>query len=121
MSERILIGDRLKELREKTKVNQEVVAIAIGISRARYSHYENNHVEPDIELIGKLADYYNVTTDYLLGKSNNPNLVEDAYIDEEIKKLQDDLQVWYIDEPKDKKMKLQMLERMLKSFQDDEK
>lgn len=66
-----ILGDRLKELRNKKGINQEHVAIDIGISRARYSHYENNHVEPDIEILRKLASYYDVTTDYLLGHSND--------------------------------------------------
>lgn len=60
-------GDRLKLLRNKKGKNQAEVANSIGISRARYSHYENNHVEPDMELLKKIAKYYNVSTDYLLG------------------------------------------------------
>lgn len=68
-----VLGDRLKDLRRKKGINQEHVAIDLGISRARYSHYENNHVEPDAEMLRKLATYYNVTIDYLLGNSDNPN------------------------------------------------
>ncbi|WP_404814827.1 helix-turn-helix domain-containing protein [Virgibacillus alimentarius] len=68
-----VFGKRLKILRNKKKKNQEDVAKDLGISRARYSHYENNHVEPDIDLIRKLADYHNVNTDYLLGRTNKPN------------------------------------------------
>lgn len=68
-----VLGVRLKELRRKKGINQEHVAIDLGISRARYSHYENNHVEPDAEMLRKLATYYNVTIDYLLGNSDNPN------------------------------------------------
>jgi len=60
-------GERLKTLRNKKGKNQEEVAYSIGISRARYSHYENNHVEPDMDLLKKIAKYYNVSTDYLLG------------------------------------------------------
>ncbi len=74
-----LLGDRLKELRNKSKKNQETVANEIGISRARYSHYENNHVEPDIELIKKLAEYYMVTIDYLLGNTTYPNPHDDEF------------------------------------------
>lgn len=73
MTRNTSIGERLKKLRNNFGKNQETVAKEIGISRARYSHYENNHVEPDIDLIKKLASYYNVTTDYLLGKNDNPN------------------------------------------------
>ena len=71
-----IFGRRLKELRNKKGESQEAVANAIGISRARYSHYENNHVEPDIDLIRKLADYHNVDADYLLGRSNFPRQID---------------------------------------------
>jgi transcriptional regulator with XRE-family HTH domain len=65
-----LIGEKLKKLRGKK--TQEEVAKAIGISRARYSHYENERSEPDSEILQKLADYYKVTIDYLLtGKELN--------------------------------------------------
>lgn len=69
-----MIGERLIKLRgNKT---QKYVAEKLGISRARYSHYENNHVQPDYELLQKIADYYNVSVDYLLGRTDkefNPN------------------------------------------------
>jgi transcriptional regulator with XRE-family HTH domain len=62
-----LLGDRLKSLRGKK--TQEDVAKIIGISRARYSHYENGRSEPDTDTLQKLADFYGVTTDYILGRS----------------------------------------------------
>ncbi|MEJ9210086.1 helix-turn-helix domain-containing protein [Bacillus smithii] len=68
-----MIGDRLKKLRGKR--SQEEVAQKIGISRARLSHYETGRSDPDPEVIKKLADFYGVTTDYLLGKTDDPNLV----------------------------------------------
>ncbi|WP_404454002.1 helix-turn-helix domain-containing protein [Virgibacillus necropolis] len=66
-----VLGKRLKLHRAKYNKSQEEVSKAIDVSRARYSHYENNHVEPDIEVIKKLADYYNVSSDYLLGITNS--------------------------------------------------
>nr|WP_164671143.1 helix-turn-helix transcriptional regulator [Virgibacillus doumboii] len=66
-----MFGKRVKYLRNKRGISQERVADAIGISRARYAHYENNRVEPDLDLIRKIADYYDVTTDYLMGRTEN--------------------------------------------------
>src|SRR5690625_1100491 len=114
-----IFGKRLKRLREHTGKNQEDVANAIGISRARYSHYENNHVEPDMDLIRKLADYYKVTTDYLLGRSNDVDLLTDEEIDQEIQEITKDLNVWYKDEPEDKREKLKMLRKIIKTFTED--
>lgn len=119
MSDKILIGDRLRSLRKKQGKNQEVVASDIGISRARYSHYENNHVEPDIELIKKLAVYFNVTTDYLLGGNTDVDLMSDDEIDEELKELMSEMNVWFKDEPKDRKEKLKMLRKAFRIVSED--
>ncbi|MEH7503253.1 helix-turn-helix transcriptional regulator [Neobacillus drentensis] len=79
-----MLGTRLKELRGKK--SQEEVSKKIGISRARYSHYENNRSQPDNELLNKLADYYHVTVDYLLGRTDE----KDGTIDQkEINKHDD--------------------------------
>lgn len=59
-----MIGERLKKLRGKR--SQEEVAQQIGISRARLSHYENERSEPDHEILKKIADFYKVTTDFLI-------------------------------------------------------
>lgn len=59
-----MFGDRLKKLRGKS--TQEDVAKFIGVSRARYSHYENGRSEPDLEVLKKLAEYFNVSIDYLI-------------------------------------------------------
>lgn len=62
-----VIGKRLKKLRgDKT---QEEVAKDIGLSRARYAHYEQGRSEPNLELIEKFANYFKVSSDYLLGLS----------------------------------------------------
>lgn len=81
-----IFGKRLKELRSATGKNQEDIANTVGISRARYSHYENNHVEPDIDLIRKIADVFNVTTDYLLGRTNAKNI--DEQMEQDMKRLE---------------------------------
>ena len=59
------LGEKLKLLRGTR--TQENVSNALGLSRARYSHYENNRVEPDMDILKRLAEFYNTTTDYLLG------------------------------------------------------
>lgn len=76
-----MLGDRLVELRGKR--TQQFVSEELGISRARYSHYENNHAQPDNSLLKKMAEYYNVSIDYLLGKSNNKfNVQEQEFLSE---------------------------------------
>lgn len=64
------LGRRLKFLRDAR--TQEEVSKKLGLSRATYSHYENDRVEPDTLMLNKMADFFGVTTDYLLGRTDLP-------------------------------------------------
>lgn len=61
-----MLGDKLKALRNQLNRTQENVATDLEMSRASYSHLENNRNQPDNETLKKLADYYSVSVDYLL-------------------------------------------------------
>lgn len=62
---------RLKDLREDKDLRQEDVAEILGISQTVYSRYERGfQTTPVIHLL-KLADYYRVSTDYILGRINS--------------------------------------------------
>jgi len=69
-----LLGKRLKALREKKGISQKFVATKIGVNNSTLSGYESGYREPDGETLSRLADFYEVTTDYLLGRSNNSQL-----------------------------------------------
>ncbi len=56
----------LKEIRKKKKLNQQKVAYDLFISREALSHYENGKRNPDLKMLVKLSDYYNVSIDYLI-------------------------------------------------------
>ena len=80
---------RLKELRKKNKLTQQEVAEKLFITQHGYSNYEIQKVEPNINILCKLADLYNVTIDYLIGR----DFVWDiGYLDDKqkniVKKLQ---------------------------------
>lgn len=66
---------RLSELRKTKGVSQQVVADFVDVDRSTYSRYENGEVRPDINTITKLAGYFGVSTDYLLGIDNQPKRV----------------------------------------------
>lgn len=66
-----MFGNRLKQLRKNNNKTQEDISKILGISRGAYSHIENGRNEPDMETIVKLANIFEVSTDYLLGKSTN--------------------------------------------------
>ena len=64
--------ERLKELRKNAKLNQKQVADVLGLTVSAYGNYELGQREPNIESLCKLADYYGVSVDYLIGHVSNP-------------------------------------------------
>ncbi|EDN8735510.1 TPA: helix-turn-helix domain-containing protein [Listeria monocytogenes] len=78
-----MFGNNLKKLRNKAGKTQEDIAKILGISRGAYSHIENGRNEPDIETIVKLAEIFEVSTDYLLGRDDNSDLLA-AHIDDDV-------------------------------------
>lgn len=63
----ISIADRLRELRATKKLNQDEVAEACGISRIALARYETGTRTPRAGYVARLAEYYGVTIDYLMG------------------------------------------------------
>ncbi|HLR34674.1 MAG TPA: helix-turn-helix transcriptional regulator [Tissierellales bacterium] len=66
-------GERLKQVRENNNLTREDLANKLNISYSAISKYETNIRFPDQETLSKIADLFNVTTDYLLGRSDIPN------------------------------------------------
>ena len=67
-----MLGNKLKQLRISKNKTQQQVADYLGITRAAYSHFENNRNDPDKETLVKLAILFDVTTDFLLGRNHTP-------------------------------------------------
>lgn len=61
-------GNIFKELRIQNQKSQTQVAAALGVSRSTISMYECGEREPDLATLQKIADYYNVDMNYLLGQ-----------------------------------------------------
>ncbi|HHV30479.1 helix-turn-helix domain-containing protein [Acetivibrio mesophilus] len=60
----------LKQLREEKRLSQKDIADYLGITRQAVASYELAKREPDYEVLKKLADYFDVSIDYLLGRAN---------------------------------------------------
>lgn len=69
----VKIGGALKRFRKEFKLTQTDVANKLGILQQTYYKYETDKVKPSVEVIIKLANDYDVTTDYLLGRSDEPH------------------------------------------------
>ena len=65
---------RLKELRKRKKISQLKLAIDLNTNQNTISRYETGEREPSISDLIKIADYFNVTLDYLVGRSDVNNL-----------------------------------------------
>ena len=67
------LGKTIKYLREQKGITQEKLAKSLNVIRGTLSNWEIDHAIPDIETIKKIAEFFNVSTDYLLGRSDKKN------------------------------------------------
>ena len=64
----------LRGIREDNDIKQKDIAKYLNVSQNTYSQYETGIIALTAEVLIKLADYYNVSIDYLLDRTSNPNL-----------------------------------------------
>lgn len=65
---------RLKELRKSKKISQLKLAMNLNMNQNTISRYETSEREPGINELIKIADYFNVSIDYLLERTDNPEI-----------------------------------------------
>lgn len=63
-------------LREKKGISQLKLSLDLGLNQNSISRYENGTREADYETLIKIADYFNVSLDYLLERTENPNMLK---------------------------------------------
>lgn len=68
--EGMLFADRLRELRTQRNLTQFELASKLDVNKQTISQYERGVRRPDLESLSALCDYFNVSTDYMLGKSD---------------------------------------------------
>lgn len=66
----MILGERLKKLREENHIKQEDVAKGMEIPLRTYCRYEYGEREPVATVLWRMADFYHVTVDYLIGRSD---------------------------------------------------
>lgn len=62
---------KLKELRKQNNLSQAEIAKILNTSQQNYNRYENGKIEPDLKTLYKLADFFNVSLDYLCDRQYN--------------------------------------------------
>lgn len=68
----MLFPSRLKDLRIQRGVTQKAIAEGIGVAPVSLQRFEYGTVKPKLDTVARLADFFNVSVDYLIGRSNNP-------------------------------------------------
>ena len=78
---RIMLGDKIKELRKRDHRTQDDLASALGITNQAVSRWEMNKAYPDVEIIPAIANYFHVSIDELFGYSNDRERTLSSYIE----------------------------------------
>jgi len=66
-----MIGDTLNKTRKAQGLTAQQMADYLGVNLRAYRYYESNDRQPSLQMLTKIADKLNVSTDYLLGRTNN--------------------------------------------------
>ena len=70
-----MLNENIKSLRLARGISQVELAKVLGVTKQTISNWENNNIQPSIEMLVSLADYFGTSTDYLLGR-NKINMVD---------------------------------------------
>ena len=65
-----MFANRIKNLRQSRELNQVQLSEKIGVKKQSVSNWENDNIMPSVEMLVKIADYFGVSTDYLLGRDS---------------------------------------------------
>ncbi|SHE94827.1 Transcriptional regulator, contains XRE-family HTH domain [Thermoanaerobacter uzonensis DSM 18761] len=65
-----MLGERIKELRKKKGVTQKELALYLGVSDRAVGYYESGQRTPPPDILQKIADFFHVSVDYLLGRTD---------------------------------------------------
>jgi transcriptional regulator with XRE-family HTH domain len=77
-----ILGQRIRQLRERKGMSQDDLGKVLSLGRAAIGHYESGFRNPDPPTLQRIADYFSVSADWLLGRTDDPRglkqLMEDA-------------------------------------------
>ena len=72
------LSENIKTLRMSKGVSQVSLARTLGVTKQCVSNWENDNIQPSIDMLMKLADYFNISTDELLGRSSGSTVSLDG-------------------------------------------
>ena len=68
----ITFNEHLRKIRKDKGITQKATAIAVGTNERNYQDWEYGKIKPTFDALISLADFFNVSLDYLVGRSDNP-------------------------------------------------
>jgi len=69
-----MLNETIRELRQNRGISQVTLAEALGVTKQSVSNWENDNIQPSIEMLVKIAKYFSVSTDYLLGLTEKESI-----------------------------------------------
>ena len=84
-----MLNDRIKELRPAKRMTQVDLAKRLGLTKQCVSNWENDNVLPSVEMLSRIADFFGVSTDYLLCRDDGQTLDVNGLSPDEIAHLQE--------------------------------
>ena len=79
-----MLGENIKSFRLSKNINQVEFAKMLGVTKQCVSNWENDNVVPSIEMLCRIADFFNVSTDFLLGRVEERSLDASGLLEEQI-------------------------------------
>ena len=83
-----MLGERIRELRTAKRLNQVELAALLGVTKQSVSNWENENIQPSIEMLVRLADILRVSTDYLLSREDKTYIEVSGLSSDEIQHIQ---------------------------------
>lgn len=71
-----MFNEKLRQLRKERKITQKELSNILGIAQTTYAGYETGRYEPDFKILVVIADFFKVSTDYLLGRYDNNQIAK---------------------------------------------
>ncbi len=83
-----MLGDKIREIRLARKISQVELAKILDVTKQSVSNWENENIQPSIEMLSKIADALNVSTDFLLSRDDRRYLDVTGISEKSIQNLQ---------------------------------
>ena len=77
-----MLGERIKTLRLAHSLSQVELGAALSVTKQTVSNWENGYIQPSVDMLVRVADYFHTTTDYLLGRDNTKT-IDVTYLSDE--------------------------------------